>query len=134
MSQTACWVRVPGSTSNLGPGFDVLGLALDVFLEARLERSGTLAGVAGDPADDLCVRALRRTLGREPPPGRLLVDSGIPVGKGLGSSAAARVAGHLLGRLLAGKAVDRRDAVRDAWGDWWRRGVEQAPSGSPRFR
>jgi homoserine kinase len=134
------WVRVPASTSNLGPGFDVLGMAVDVFLEARyhvvphpleLHRTGTLSAVEGPPDDDLLVQALVETVGGKPLQGRglrgeggdgpagrevglhgvLHVHSDIPVGRGLGSSAAAVVAGHILGLLSLGRAVDRRRVV-----------------------
>lgn len=129
------WVRVPGSTSNLGPGFDVLGMAVDVFLEARyrpgpdplvLLRSGTLAEISVDPSHDLVLEALLETYGLKslpememelrsetdvaqgdaPPGGVLEVHSRIPVGRGLGSSAAARIAGRVLGLLAVGRAVD----------------------------
>ena len=114
---TAFWVRVPASTSNLGPGFDVLGMAVDTFLEAewtpggselRLTRDGTLAEASWPDAEDLVVRGLG--VGTEddvPPAGTLRVRSAIPVGGGLGSSAAARIAGRVLGRLARGEAVDR---------------------------
>jgi homoserine kinase len=114
---TAFWVRVPASTSNLGPGFDVLGMAVDAFLEAewtpggndlRMSREGSLATASWPDAEDLVVRGLG--VGTEddlPPVGTLRVRSSIPVGGGLGSSAAARIAGRVLGRLGRGDAVDR---------------------------
>lgn len=129
------WVRVPASTSNLGPGFDVLGLAMDLFLTAHFhpgsdsfvfQRGGTLREIPGPPGDDLLLSAFSETLdemarvpgGRAPPeealpPGRLVVDSEIPVGKGLGSSAAALAAGRILGLLVADRAI-----VPDAVVDW----------------
>ena len=72
LGMTRAWVRVSASTSNLGPGFDVLGLALDLFLVARflpgdgpltLERRGTLSEVSGPDKDDLVVSALMDTIG-----------------------------------------------------------------------
>ena len=110
-------VRVPGSTSNLGAGFDCLGLALDLWLEARLEPGegpprygGTLAGL--DPADDLIRRLL---VERDALRGhRLVAESGIPVGKGLGSSASAIVAGLALARLALGDPFDRDAIFRGA--------------------
>jgi homoserine kinase len=110
-------VRVPGSSSNLGAGFDCLGLALDLWLEARLEPGagpprygGTLAGL--DPVDDLTRRLLAD---RDALEGyRLAVQSAIPIGKGLGSSAAAIVAGLALARLVLGHPFDRDAIFRGA--------------------
>ena len=117
-------VRVPASTSNLGPGFDVLGMAVDLFLEAEYHRgSGTLRmehqGEVGGPPleEDAVLRAFYETATGKPwsdnalghddlsrlPGGVLHVRSDIPLGRGLGSSAAATVAGHLLGLLLQGQ-------------------------------
>jgi len=95
-------VRVSASTSNLGAGFDCLGLALDLWLETRLESGrgeavygGTLESL--DPDDDLIAAILlERDLLRGK---RLIVTSNIPVGRGLGSSAAATVAALLLAGL-----------------------------------
>jgi homoserine kinase len=78
-------VRVPASIANLGPGFDVLAMAIDLWLEVEAE-----------PADD----PDWRFEGAQPPAGHPFaqlamkgrVKSGIPLGVGLGSSAAARVA------------------------------------------
>jgi len=99
-------VRVPGSTSNLGAGFDCLGLALTRHLTAvftpvpdaaglRVERHGTLRALDDRPdTHDVFVRAFRRTLEAHKsaaPRGVLVVDSDIPIGRGLGSSAAAVV-------------------------------------------
>lgn len=110
-------VRVPASTSNLGAGFDCLGLALDLWIEARLENdagaplySGTVQGL--DAESDLTYRMLDE---REALAGRrLVVHSDIPIGKGLGSSAAAIVAGIALARLALGDPFDRDVIFRGA--------------------
>ena len=95
-------VRVPCSTSNLGAGFDCVGLAFNRYLTATLhvhpgllqvERQGTLASLP-DSDDDLVVAALRY-IGFEGG-GDLVLESDIPVGLGLGSSAAATIAGVML--------------------------------------
>lgn len=107
-------VRVPCSTSNLGAGFDCIGLAFDRYLTATLhvtdtrveiERRGTLASLGDDPNDDLVIAAAR-SQGCELR-GRLELDSNIPVGRGLGSSAAAAVAGLMLAARLNDTEVER---------------------------
>ena len=105
----AVTVRVPGSTSNLGAGFDCVGIAIDRWIrvaarreESRaapitIERRGALAGLALPPERDLLYQGFRsacRAAGREPPQGLVLeASSDIPIARGLGSSAAAVVAG-----------------------------------------
>jgi homoserine kinase len=100
-------VRVAGSTSNLGAGFDCIGVAVGRWLrvEARvrpgssvaIERAGTLTALETPPEHDLLYRgfaAVCRHAGRDVPAGlALTADSDIPVARGLGSSAAATVAG-----------------------------------------
>jgi len=103
-------VRVAGSTSNLGAGFDCIGVAVGRWLRVTaraapdaagrtiaIERGGTLQNLDTAPEADLLYRgfvaACRRT-GQEVPAGlALAADSDIPVARGLGSSAAATVAG-----------------------------------------
>ena len=105
---------MPGSTSNLGPGFDCLGLALSVFLEVRLVVAGDeplllRGGPAGeDPGQDLVCKALTRALahaGRAPRGLHVEQRSEIPVARGLGSSGAAVAAGLLLARALEPDAL-----------------------------
>jgi homoserine kinase len=109
-------VRVPATSANLGPGFDALGLALSLHdeVEARVVPSGLHIDVSGEGAPDitdaeeahLVVRAMRAAfddLGAGQPPGLALrCVNRIPHGRGLGSSAAAIVAGVLAARALAG--------------------------------
>ncbi|PXY20973.1 homoserine kinase [Prauserella muralis] len=114
-------ITVPASTANLGPGFDAFGMALGLHdvVEAHLVDTGLKVEVvdagAGDMADvptdetHLVVRALRRTcehLGTELPGLHLRCHNAIPHARGLGSSAAAVVAGISAGYAFAGKAVD----------------------------
>jgi homoserine kinase len=88
-------VRAPASSANLGPGYDVLAAALSLSLELEVTETGEFSvepGV-GLPADrsNLCVRAFERL---HPADGLAFkVRSEIPLGRGLGSSAAAIVAG-----------------------------------------
>jgi homoserine kinase len=105
-------VRVPATAANLGPGFDALGLALDLWdeIEARAVPGPTRVFVEGEgagevPLDDthLVVRAARAALEMAGAP-ELGLDlrcrNRIPHGRGLGSSAAAAVAGGLVARGL----------------------------------
>jgi len=84
---TAPVIRVPASSANLGPGFDALGMALSLHLELGfwVEGDGHPIAVEGHPA----VVAFRAAGGTGP----LWVRSPIPMGRGLGFSGAARVAG-----------------------------------------
>ncbi len=102
-------VVVPGSTSNLGPGFDVLGLALDRTLTAQWDPGKKRLEIVGegtlehlDPERDLVHRTLADALGIETGEltGRLRLTSAIPMARGMGSSAAARVAGRVLAHAL----------------------------------
>ena len=89
-------VRVPASSANLGPGYDVLAAALSLNLELEVEETGEFfvhSEVPGVPTDrsNLCVRAFEAL---HPADGLTFqIRSEIPVGAGLGSSAAAIVAG-----------------------------------------
>jgi len=89
-------VRVPASSANLGPGYDVLAAALELVLELEVEETGTFSvtsdvpGIALDRSN-LCVRAFERL---HPADGvSFSITSEIPPAAGLGSSAAAIVAG-----------------------------------------
>jgi homoserine kinase len=100
-------VRVPASSANLGPGFDALGLALDLHLTCRFRPSPALAiQVCGRDAelisagaDNLIWQTALRVAAdtaSEMPPIELEVANDIPIGKGLGSSAAALTAGVVI--------------------------------------
>jgi homoserine kinase len=106
-------VRVPASSANLGPGFDALGMALSLYLECRFRESAHLSiSVAGRDAelisrgdDNLIWQAaltVAEGVGETLPPIELEIDNGIPLGKGLGSSAAALTAGVVIADRLLG--------------------------------
>lgn len=107
-------VKVPASSGNLGPGFDSMGMAHDLWDEVsvRLTTGPTKVVVVGEghdtvPKDDshLIVRVIRETLQTLGLPGsgiELVCRNSIPHGRGLGSSAAAVVAGVMLVRELTG--------------------------------
>lgn len=122
---TAVMVRVPATSANLGPGYDALGLALNVHdrVEARIAGSGVTIEVTGEGRDTadlgedhLVVRAMRAAFaltGTQPPGLTLRCENRIPHGRGLGSSAAAIVAGIMAARALtpAGTQPLAPDAV-----------------------
>ena len=106
-------VRVPASSANLGPGFDALGLALSVYLECTWATADTLKIEASGrdselislaPNNLIWATALRvaADLGESLPPIHLIIDNDIPLGKGLGSSAAALTAGVIIAEQLLG--------------------------------
>lgn len=113
----AALVSCPATSANLGPGFDALGLALDLRNTFRIApapttrvvaRGGEGAGaerISEDPAQNLVVRgfqATRAALGLEPVAGLdVEVTVEVPTGRGLGSSATAVVAGALAANALA---------------------------------
>jgi homoserine kinase len=111
-------VRVPASTANLGSGFDALGMALGLYDEVEVDvtGSGLLVQVSGEGAgtvpldgSHLVVRALRAAgelAGIAPPGLAVRCANAIPHERGLGSSAAAVVAGIAAAYGLAGRALD----------------------------
>ncbi|HWS58299.1 MAG TPA: homoserine kinase, partial [Actinotalea sp.] len=109
-------VRVPATSANLGPGFDAMGLALAHFdevevralgsAEVHVEVTGEGAGELPTGEDHLVVRAIRAALDDVGAPQvglHLVCHNTIPHGRGMGSSAAAVVAGILAARMLIGE-------------------------------
>ena len=84
-------VRVPASSANLGPGFDTLGLALSLYLDLSFEGAGGAGPADAVPTEEEHpgVRAFRQLGGTGP----VTISSRIPMGRGLGFSGSARVAG-----------------------------------------
>jgi homoserine kinase len=125
LAEQAVRVRVPATSANLGPGFDTLGLALGLHdeVEAAVTASGLDIEVSGEGAEDLLgagekhliVRAMRVAfddLNVAQPPGLALrCANRIPHGRGLGSSAAAIVAGVVAARALAGASTRPQDVL-----------------------
>ncbi len=112
-------VRVPATSANLGPGFDTLGLALNIYdhTEVAEAEPGVLdievagSGAASVPRDgsNLMVRAIAYAYDAVgvPMPGlRLRARNAIPHGRGLGSSGAAVVSGLLAARALLADTVE----------------------------
>src|SRR4051794_1384625 len=112
-------VTVPATSANLGPGFDSLGLALELrdSLRGSVVGRGLTVTVEGEgsatvPLDEshLVVRAMREVfaaLGVSPPGVELACTNRVPHARGLGSSSAAIVGGVHLARALVAGGTDR---------------------------
>ncbi|AEB11239.1 homoserine kinase [Marinithermus hydrothermalis] len=116
-------VHVPATLGNLGSGFDALGVALDLWLEAEAtpaeadaflyEGEGTVPGTP----DNLVHRGWRAAwaaLGEAAPPVWIRVRNPIPLARGMGSSAAALVAGAALADRASGGRLGRDGVFRVA--------------------
>jgi homoserine kinase len=127
-------VEVPGSSANLGAGFDCLGVALAITNQIEVEVRGWSRGrieltVEGEGRDELTddrdnrfVRGLEAAMGAargELPEGvgwRIDMRNAIPIARGLGSSAAATVAGVVAANALLGGPLDTGTQLRIAAG------------------
>jgi len=118
-------VRVPATSANLGPGFDALGMALNIYLECRFRPSERLIirptgrDVHMMPATDenlIWQTALRvaEDVKRPMPAIELNVYNDIPIGKGLGSSAAALTAGVVIASEILGLEWDEHRILDEA--------------------
>ena len=108
-------VRVPATTANMGPGFDCLGMALDIWNTIIVETDSAepekvvIRGEGRDSlstgSDNLVYSSFQHVydgLGLSLPPVRISCENAIPLGRGLGSSAAAVAGGLLAGSRLSG--------------------------------
>ncbi len=114
-------VLVPASTSNLGPGFDALGLALRLYNEFTVEPSNSyVVEINGEGAEtlsldesNLFIKTYRSTckyLGFDQPV-KLKQFNRIPLGRGLGSSATAIVGGILAAERISGKKLSLPEII-----------------------
>jgi len=120
-------VRVPASTANLGPGFDCLGLALGLYNTVEmtaLESEGLEIEIDGEGADRLSTKSnnliaraadsVWDAVGQRPTGLHIKASNGVPLGSGLGSSAAAVVGGLVAANALVGGPLSRSDLLRHA--------------------
>lgn len=133
-------LRLPATSANLGPAFDTAAVAWNRFLQVRarpaaqhqIQARGRDAAVCGTLHDNLILATYAdvvRRAGRTAPPLALEIDNEIPIGKGCGSSAAARLAGVALavqfGRLgwdaqrILDEAAGREGHADNAAACWW---------------
>lgn len=124
MSQRAR-VRVPATTANLGPGFDALGLALKLHNVVEMQQRDEpddLIDITGEgetmlprDATNIVIQAaelLFREVGVRRAGLRVRLINALPLSRGLGSSAAARVAGLVAANELAGRPLNQRQLLR----------------------
>ena len=110
-------VKAPATTANMGPGYDCLGMALDVWNtieievldsgEPVVEVTGEGAGELGTGRDNLVYRSMEflfQDAEQEMPMVRIRCDNAIPLARGMGSSAAA-----IAGGLVAANAICSQD-------------------------
>ena len=129
-------IKVPATSANLGPGFDTLGLALDLWNEtewsstdsvtdSRMETdkrisvsvSGEGEGIISEGKDNLIIQAamkLAELAGKELPSFKLKCVNHIPMGSGLGSSSAAILTGLLGADALLGEPFSRNEILKIA--------------------
>ncbi len=108
MPPSSISVRVPATSANLGPGFDCLGLALDVWATITLSTKASPGDHPLARMADNAARALFAAAELPPPSGYAASYEGsIPIGRGLGASAIARAGGVLAANALAGDPFDR---------------------------
>lgn len=119
--------RIPASTTNLGPGFDVLGLALQLYSTVSLEITGSTTEViiSGVDVDKIpstpehiafqAVQSVFQRSGVQKPKGlKLSIENGIPAIRGLGGSGTAILGGLLTANILCGNPFSRSDLLNFA--------------------
>lgn len=114
-------VRAPATTANMGPGFDCIGMAFEMWNDLTVERGRFHVSTDGEGADELPqdarnlvvtgVEAAFHRAGKEVPALNYSCHNRIPHGRGLGSSSAAIVAGLIAGAALAGARFENDDLV-----------------------
>lgn len=113
-------IKVPASTANLGPGFDSIGMALNLYLTLEVEKADQWEVIplseemASFPKDDqnFIIQIAKKTAEKYQkilPPARVKVMSEIPLARGLGSSASAIVAGIELADALCQLNLSRQE-------------------------
>ncbi|KAJ3260675.1 hypothetical protein HK103_000307 [Boothiomyces macroporosus] len=114
-------IKIPASTANLGPGFDVMGAGLSLYLELTVEKSDIttisysgLGTVPLDPKDNfICqiavyvANAFNRTL----PHYKLHINNPIPLGRGLGSSGSAIIGAIAMADQLLGLKLSKQEIL-----------------------
>ena len=128
---TAVTVTVPGTTANIGPGFDCLGAALTLYNRVNVSRipigeasdktptftiqiSGLSADNIGTDANNLAYQSFCKFyahIGRPLPSIHMSIEVGVPLARGLGSSATAIVGGLLAANALEGSPLAQQEVM-----------------------
>jgi homoserine kinase len=119
-------VKAPASSANLGPGFDVLAIALDLWNKIEVDTDGSPGEVVIGGSDRalleskenytlLAMKELATLHGRRLPDLSLSVTADIPVARGLGSSAAALVCGLYAANKILDLGMGVSDLFQHAW-------------------
>lgn len=138
-SKTPFRVSLPATSANLGPAFDAAALAMDFYINISARPAESFSHIAKGRDEDICgklenhlvletYREVLEAAGRDVIPLVLSIENDIPIGKGCGSSAAARLAGIALanhfGRLrwtdsqIVGEASRREHHPDNASACW----------------
>lgn len=116
-------VDIPASTTNLGPGFDVLGMALKLYntVEMEVSASGLQIEIEGEGADilsrdedNLVYRAAKQVfekVGEKPPPMSIRLVNRIPLARGLGSSGTAAIGGLMAANVISNAGLERDEIL-----------------------
>lgn len=112
-------VRVPATSANMGPGFDCLGIAVNMYNKFIVEEieEGLIFEGCDDKfknEDNLIYRAMKRCfekIGYNPKGLKIKIESEIPVSRGLGSSAACVIGGVVCANELAGRILDNQQLL-----------------------
>jgi homoserine kinase len=117
-------VKVPATSANMGPGFDCLGIALDIWNTIEIEVGVSGFEITGEGVDTLpygegnlvydCVYMIFKELGQTPPKMRIMCDNRIPLDRGLGSSSAALVGGLMAANELCGGLLSQKRVLEIA--------------------
>ena len=115
-------VRIPATSANMGPGFDCLGIALDIWNSVQVVDGQTGISISGQgrnelPTDDtnLVNRSFARIfeeIGIPKPLVHIRCENRIHLGRGLGSSSAALIGGLVAGNEYAGNPFGNDDLVK----------------------
>lgn len=120
-------IKVPASTANVGPGFDIFGLSLSLYNYFTLEESDELIITASGPQNDdslpldnsnLVFEAIRffyQHINKPCPNFKIHLDINVPLSSGLGSSSTAIVAGLALANIFEGNIFDKEGLLNLAF-------------------